>query len=181
MVDACMRALTATGWINFRMRAMLVSFASHHLWLDWRSFAPWLARQFLDYEPGIHYPQIQMQSGTTGINTLRIYSPRKQVEDHDPTGIFIRKWVPELVHVPDEFLAEPARMPELLQQMIGCRVGAGNAEGDGLAYPAPVVDHMTAYRHAQDRLFTLRATPQARTESKAVYQRHGSRRRTRRS
>lgn len=178
MVDACMRALTATGWINFRMRAMLVSFASHHLWLDWRSFAPWLGRQFLDYEPGIHYSQIQMQSGTTGINTLRIYSPRKQVEDHDPTGVFIRKWVPELARVPDEYLADPAEMPALLQQMVGCRVGG--ADGSGDAYPAPVVDHKTAYRHAQERLFSLRATPQARVESKAVYQKHGSRRRARR-
>jgi len=178
MVDACMRALTATGWVNFRMRAMLVSFASHHLWLDWRSFAPWLARQFLDYEPGIHYSQIQMQSGTTGINTLRIYSPRKQVEDHDPTGVFIRKWMPELARVPDEFLAEPALMPGLLQQMIGCRVGGESAFADTCEYPAPIVDHSAAYHHAQGQLFALRNTPQARTESKAVYQKHGSRKRS---
>jgi len=170
MVDACMRALVQTGWINFRMRAMLVSFASHHLWLDWRSFAPWLGRQFLDYEPGIHYSQVQMQSGTTGINTLRIYSPRKQVEDHDPTGVFIRRWVPELQPVPDEFLAEPALMPGLLQQMIGCRIGE--------EYPQPIVDHATAYRAAQQALFSLRATPQARTESKAVFRKHGSRKRS---
>ncbi|MGA1223443.1 MAG: deoxyribodipyrimidine photo-lyase/cryptochrome family protein [Phycisphaerales bacterium] len=169
MVDACMRALVATGWINFRMRAMLVSFASHHLWLDWRSFAPWLGRQFLDYEPGIHYPQVQMQSGTTGINTLRIYSPRKQVEDHDPTGLFIRRWVPELAPVPDEHLAEPSTLPPLLQSMIGCRIGED--------YPAPIVEHRTAYRHAQDRLFGLRATPAARAEAKAVFTRHGSRKR----
>ncbi len=169
MVDACMRALVATGWINFRMRAMLVSFASHHLWLDWRSFAPWLGRQFLDYEPGIHYPQVQMQSGTTGINTLRIYSPRKQVEDHDPTGVFIRRWVPELAPVPDEHLAEPSTLPPLLQSMIGCRIGED--------YPAPVVEHRAAYRHAQDLLFGLRATPAARAEAKAVFTRHGSRKR----
>ena len=169
MVDACMRALVATGWINFRMRAMLVSFASHHLWLDWRSFAPWLGRQFLDYEPGIHYPQIQMQSGTTGINTLRIYSPRKQVEDHDPSGVFIRKWVPELAAVPDEYLAEPETMPPLFQSMIQCRIGVD--------YPAPIVEHRAAYRFAQERLYGLRAKPEARAEAKAVYQRHGSRKR----
>ena len=58
MVDACMRALHQTGWINFRMRAMLVSFASYHLWLHWRQPALYLARLFLDYEPGIHYSQI---------------------------------------------------------------------------------------------------------------------------
>ncbi len=95
MVDACMRSLRATGWLNFRMRAMLVSFAAYHLWLHWREPGLFLARQFLDFEPGIHWSQMQMQSGTTGINTLRIYSPTKQAADHDPQGVFIRRWLPE--------------------------------------------------------------------------------------
>jgi deoxyribodipyrimidine photo-lyase len=111
MIDACMRMLAHTGWINFRMRAMLVSFASYQLWQPWQASAPHLAREFLDYEPGIHYSQMQMQSGTTGINTIRMYSPTKQAKDQDPDGIFIRKWLPELAKLPTEFLFEPWTTP----------------------------------------------------------------------
>ncbi len=95
MVDACMRQLRATGWLNFRMRAMLVSFAAYHLGQHWRAPGLHLARLFLDFEPGIHWSQMQMQSGTTGINTLRMYSPAKQARDHDPQGVYQRRWLPE--------------------------------------------------------------------------------------
>ena len=108
-VDACMRSLNETKWINFRARAMLVSFASYALNLDWRRFAPHLARTFLDYEPGIHYSQLQMQSGTTYGSPPRIYNPIKQSLEKDPSGEFVRRWVPELrdfsgdaIHLPLE-------------------------------------------------------------------------------
>ena len=169
LVDACMRALKQTGWINFRMRAMLVSFASYHLWLHWRKPALYLARLFLDYEPGIHYSQIQMQSGVTGINTIRIYSPIKQTIDQDPHGQFIRKFVPELIEVPDQHLAEPHRMTLLEQKLFCCRIGQD--------YPAPIVDHKTAYRSARDRMFEIKNTPKTREASAKVYQKHGSRKR----
>ena len=110
MVDACMRCLKATGWINFRMRAMLVSVFCHHFDCDWRRGVYHLARLFLDYEPGIHYTQFQMQAGTTGINTIRMYNPIKQSQDHDPKGIYIKEWVPELREVPVEFIHEPWKM-----------------------------------------------------------------------
>jgi len=95
LVDACMRSLRHTGWLTFRMRAMVTSFAAHHLWLHWKEPALHLARMFTDYEPGIHYNQIQMQSGTTGINATRIYNPVKQAIDQDPNHDFVRRWVPE--------------------------------------------------------------------------------------
>ena len=169
MVDACMRALHAGGWINFRMRAMLASFSSYHLWLHWREPSVYLARQFVDYEPGIHYPQFQMQSGVTGINTVRIYSPAKQVLDHDPSGIFIRRYLPELANVPDEFLAEPHAMPLMTQHMARCVIGVD--------YPAPIVDHASAYAHAKSAIFARRGAAGTRAESRRVLVAHGSRKR----
>jgi deoxyribodipyrimidine photo-lyase len=163
-----MRALHAGGWINFRMRAMLVSFAAHHLWLHWRSFAPYLARQFIDFEPGIHYSQVQMQSGTTGINTIRIYSPIKQALDQDPEGEFIRRYVPELQPVPTAYLSQPELMPMQLQQRIGVYIGRD--------YPAPIVNHASAYKAARERLAQVRRGSVARSEATRVLARHGSRR-----
>ncbi len=168
LIDACMRALQQTGWINFRMRAMLISFASYHLWLHWRQPALHLARLFTDYEPGIHYSQIQMQAGTTGISAQRIYSPIKQVLDQDPKGTFIREWVPELMDVPDGFIAEPHRMPEPIQQRSGCIIDRD--------YPAPIVDHLSAYRAAQKRMRAANLAAKASGASSRVFQRHGSRR-----
>jgi deoxyribodipyrimidine photo-lyase len=167
MVDACMRSLVATGWLNFRMRAMLVSFASYHLWLHWRPTGLFLARQFLDYEPGIHWSQMQMQSGTTGINTLRIYSPTKQAQDQDPQGVFIRRWVPELAKVPLPYLAEPWKMDSSLQHLAGCRIGVD--------YPEPIVDDKLAMKAAKDRMYGLRQTEQSREEAEQVQAKHGSR------
>ncbi len=167
IVDACMRALRAEGWLNFRMRAMLVSFASYHLWLPWQATSKALAPHFLDYEPGIHYSQFQMQSGTTGINTVRIYNPYKQGRDQDPDGVFIRRWVPELAGVPTDDLHAPHEMPALVAQMSGLQLGR--------VYPHPIVDHATAYREAKQRIYAARETAAARADAQRVYERHGSR------
>ncbi len=161
-VDACMRYLTATGWLNFRMRAMLMSVASYHLWLDWRSSGPVLARLFTDYEPGIHWPQVQMQSGTTGINTPRIYNPVKQGLEQDPTGTFTRRWLPELAAVPDAFLQEPWKWP-------------GAAGLLGHRYPDPIIDIATAARTARDAVWSLRKTPAYPAAAAAIATKHASR------
>jgi deoxyribodipyrimidine photo-lyase len=127
LVDACMRQLVATGWLNFRMRAMLVSFAAYHLWLHWREPGLFLARQFLDLEPGIHWSQMQMQSGTTGINTLRIYSPAKQAADQDPQGLYVRRWVPEFgtAAYPAPIVDERSALAAAKERLYGLRETAG--------------------------------------------------------
>ena len=167
-VDACMRALMATGWINFRMRAMLMSVASHHLALPWRLSGLRLARLFLDYEPGIHWSQCQMQSGTTGINTIRIYNPIKQGQDHDPNGDFLRQWLPELQGVPLVHLHQPWTMALVTQERVGCVLG--------LTYPHPIVEPASAAREARQRLWARRQELGFGELADAIQQRHGSRR-----
>lgn len=161
-VDACMRYLRAGGWLNFRMRAMVMAVASYHLWLDWRKPGEVLARLFTDYEPGIHWPQVQMQSGTTGINTVRIYNPVKQGTDQDPTGVFTRRWVPELAPVPDTLLQTPWRWE-----------GANRLLDR--AYPAPIVDPLEAAKAARTKIWSARGGATFREEASRIQSKHGSR------
>ncbi|MEM7471405.1 MAG: FAD-binding domain-containing protein [Pseudomonadota bacterium] len=161
-VDACMRFCAATGWLNFRMRAMVTAVASYHLWLDWRSHGPRLARMFTDYEPGIHWSQVQMQSGTTGMNTVRIYNPVKQGADQDPEGIFTRRWCPELVDVPDRYLQEPW-------------LWEGASGLLGRSYPEPIVDVKAAAKAARDAVWAVRKGDAFRQEAARIVDKHASR------
>ncbi|MEM7664021.1 MAG: deoxyribodipyrimidine photo-lyase [Pseudomonadota bacterium] len=161
-VDACMRALHHTGWMNFRMRAMLMAVSSYHLWLDWRKPGEFLARQFTDYEAGIHWPQVQMQSGTTGINTVRIYNPVKQGYDQDPDGSLVRRWVPELATVPDEFVHEPWKWDRASSVL-------------GKAYPLPIVDHIAAAKDARQKVWSVRKGADYRSTARNIQTKHGSR------
>ena len=156
MIDACMRCLNATGFINFRMRSMLVSFACFGLHLDWRLIHPHLAQVFLDYEPGIHLSQLQMQAGVVGINTVRVYSPTKQIIDQDPDCVFIKKWIPELRSF------NPEQILNYESQILG-------------TYPPPAVNFKADSKKMKDQVFTIKKSLPGQKEAKKVLRKHGSR------
>lgn len=165
--DACMRSLMATGWINFRMRAMLQSVAAYTLWLPWQRTGLHLARLFIDYEPGIHWSQIHMQSGVTGINSVRAYSVLKQSLDHDMDGDFIRRWVPELAMVPTPYIHEPWTMSEAMQATVGVQIGT--------TYPTPIVDEARERTNGIAAAYAAKRKTEVKARSSEVYTKHGSR------
>ena len=164
IVDACMKCLHATGWINFRMRALIVSFLTHHLFQDWRKGVYFLAQQFLDYEPGIHYPQFQMQAGTTGINMIRVYNPVKNSLEHDEHGLFIKKWLPQLAHLPLSFIHQPWLMTSMDERLYNFKLG--------LDYPKPIIDLENNLRMNTDKLWAMRKNEMVIEENKRIIETH---------
>ena len=166
-IDACMRSLICEGWLNFRARASLVSFASYHLWLDWRETGNYLASLFTDFEPGIHFSQMQMQSGVTGINTIRIYNPIIQSKQNDPSGYFIKKWIPELKGIKNCYIHEPWLIKKA-NKYISSKV-------IGTEYTSPIINHALEYKKAKHKLSLIDKNDEFRFLAHKVYKTLGSR------
>lgn len=144
MVDAAVRQLKGTGWVNFRNRGMLASFHSNLLHLPWVLGANWMYYHLIDADPGINYTQWQNQTSRVGTNLYRIYNPRKQVRDSDEAADWIQEWVPELRGFPENHLDRPEKAPLFVQKECGVRIGED--------YPLPVVEYEAARSRARRRL-----------------------------
>ena len=146
------------------MRSMIVSFFTHHLWQPWQLSSHFLARNFLDFEPGIHYSQLQMQAGETGVNTIRIYNPTKNAIEKDKEAIFIKKWIPELKNIPKPLVFEPWKMSEVEQKLFNCEIGKN--------YPSPIVDIAVTRKYALDKLWGMRRNIEVKVDKKRILSRH---------
>jgi deoxyribodipyrimidine photo-lyase len=164
LVDACMRCVVATGYLNFRMRAMVVSFFVYNLWQPWQAMAHFLARQFLDYEPGIHYPQIQMQAAAMGMHTVRMYNPTKNALQHDAEAAFIKQWLPELKNISIPLVFEPWKMTEQDEALYNCTLG--------IDYPKPIVDIEASRKYAADIIWSYKKQPETKANAKKILAKH---------
>ncbi len=106
LIDASMRALKKTGFLNFRMRAMVASFLTYILKQPWKIGADYMFSQLIDADVAINYSQWQMQSGMVGVHPNRIYNPTKQILEHDQNCEFIKKYIPEVSDIDKSILSQ---------------------------------------------------------------------------
>ncbi len=152
VIDAAMRQLAHTGWMHNRARLIVGSFLTKDLHLDWRHGEAWFERWLLDGEPAQNngnWQWIASVGTDPAPPARRMYNPTLQARRFDPSGSYVRRWVPELARVPDAHLAEPWAMLEREQRDTGCRIGRD--------YPEPIIDHHTERRRTLARYEALSA------------------------
>ena len=167
LVDAAMRCVNKTGYINFRLRAMLISFWTYNLFQPWQPAAEHLAKQFLDFEPGIHFPQVQMQAGTVGYHTMRVYNPTLNAKKHDSNAVFIKKWVPELNNLPIHFAICPWEMTQMEGIMYDFELGKN--------YPKPIVNIDESAKKAKVLVYQIKTSHEAKINASKISKKHVNR------
>jgi len=133
-IDAGMRQLKATGWMHNRLRMVTASFLVKNLLIDWKWGELWFMQNLIDGDTASNAGGWQWVAGTgtDAAPYFRIFNPVTQSKKFDPSGEFIRTWLPELEHVPDKFIHTPWIMPASIQSEAGCIIGRD--------YPKPIVD-----------------------------------------
>jgi deoxyribodipyrimidine photo-lyase len=138
VVDAAMRQLLMTGWMHNRARMITASFLVKDLLIDWRWGEKWFMQHLVDGDPAANNGGWQWTAGTgtDAAPYFRIFNPTTQGQKFDPSGHYIRRWLPELAFVPDRYIHEPHKMVTAVQNKANCRIGQD--------YPVPIVDHREA-------------------------------------
>ncbi|MFP3418798.1 deoxyribodipyrimidine photo-lyase [Bacillus sp. SIMBA_154] len=142
LVDAGMRQLNEEGWMHNRLRMVTASFLTKDYLIDWRKGEAYFAKKLVDYDEASNIGGFQWAAsvGTDAVPYFRIFNPTTQSKRFDPTGEFIRRYVPELKHVEEKWIHEPSKMPIDEQMKSGCVLGD--------AYPLPTVDHQERRKKA---------------------------------
>jgi deoxyribodipyrimidine photo-lyase len=142
VVDAAIRQMVQTGWMHNRARMIVASFLVKHLLIDWRWGERFFMQHLLDGDPASNNGGWQWTAGTgtDAAPYFRIFNPILQGKKHDPEGIYVRRWLPELDRVPDRYIHEPWQMPSDVQRHAGCCIGRD--------YPQPIVEHAWARERA---------------------------------
>jgi deoxyribodipyrimidine photo-lyase len=135
VIDAGMRQLKKTGWMHNRARMITASFLVKDLLINWQEGEAWFMQNLLDGDPAANNGGWQWTAGvgTDAAPYFRIFNPVLQSQKFDENGAYIRRWVPELTRVPDDYIHQPWLMPENIQKSSNCIIG--------INYPAPIVDH----------------------------------------
>jgi deoxyribodipyrimidine photo-lyase len=142
IVDAGMRQLWRTGWMHNRVRMITASFLIKHLLIDWREGEAWFWDTLVDADPASNPGGWQWVagSGADAAPFFRIFNPIAQGEKFDPDGAYVRRWVPELAHLPATAIHAPWTASPIELAAAGVRLGE--------TYPAPIVDHALARNRA---------------------------------
>lgn len=144
MVDAGMRELWATGWMHNRVRMIVASFLVKDLLVDWRAGARWFWDTLVDADLASNTLGWQWAAGcgADAAPYFRVFNPTSQAEKFDPQRQYIRRWVPELARLPDDWIHRPGDAPAQVLAQAGVRLDKD--------YPAPIVSHRIAREVALD-------------------------------
>ncbi len=151
IVDAGMRELWQTGTMHNRVRMIAASFLTKHLLIDWREGERWFWDTLVDADPASNPANWQWVagSGADAAPYFRIFNPILQGEKFDADGGYVRRFVPELVKLPDRYLHKPWVAPDKVLLEAGISLGT--------TYPHPIVEHaksreraLGAYRSMKD-------------------------------